>query len=155
VDKAGHFLQEEQPEYIIKEIFSFLKENLLPMQKSGHLELITNEGYLVPGIEIKFFHGHTRGQIIPHIHYQGRTIVFVADLLPTAAHVPLPYIMSYDIDPLKTLNEKQTFFRESLKNNFVLFLEHDLNNECCTIKEGSKGYEVDRAFSLDEVLYDN
>lgn len=153
---ATYWVSAEQWEWAInpnlREKPSFLKENLLPMQKNGHLKLIKNEGFQFPGIEIKFFHGHTRGQIIPHIHYQDKTIVFGADLLPTAAHVPLPYIMSYDINPLKTLSEKQTFYKEAVKNNFVLFLEHDLSNECCTIKQGPKGYEVDRIFSLDDVF---
>ena len=131
---------------------SYLKENLMPLMESGRLKLIEEEGTLFPGVEIKFFHGHTRGQIIPHIRLNGRTVVFMADLLPSVAHIPLPYIMAYDINPLVTLEEKKKFFDEAIEYEYVLFLEHDLNHECCTLKATEKGAAVDKTFSLDEAF---
>ncbi|MCF8365532.1 MAG: MBL fold metallo-hydrolase [Bacteroidales bacterium] len=134
----------------LRERPSFLKENLYPMQESGRLRLIENEGFLYPNIELRIMNGHTRGQIIPLIRLAGKTLVFMADFLPSVAHVPLPYIMSYDIDPLQTLREKQDFYKEAIENNYVLFLEHDINHECCTIRESTKGYEVLNTFHLNE-----
>lgn len=130
---------------------SYLTENLIPMEESGQLRFIEEEGFLFPDVEIKFFHGHTRGQIIPHIHYGVHKIVFTADLLPSTAHIPLPYIMAFDIDPLKTLEEKKRFFAEALQNNYILFFEHDLNTECCTLKPGKKGAEVKGTFKIGDI----
>lgn len=153
---ATYWAGKEQWEWAIdpndREKPSYLTENLLPMQESGQLRFIEDEGLLFPDVEIKFFHGHTRGQIIPHIHYHGHTLVFMADLLPSTAHIPLPYIMAYDIDPLKTLEEKKRFFTEALKDKYILFFEHDLNTECCTLKSGKKGAEVDRIFELGDIF---
>ncbi len=152
---ATYWAGKEQWEWAInpndREKPSYPKENLLPMQESGRLRLIENEGVLFPGIEIRFFHGHTRGQIIPHIHHDGKTIVFMADLLPSTAHIPLPYIMAYDINPLKTLEEKKQFFAEAEEHGYILFLEHDLYHECCTIAHTENGYKTARTFSLNAI----
>ena len=130
---------------------SYLKENILPMAESGRLKLIDEEVELFPGFHIKIFNGHTCGQIIPHINYHDRTIVFMGDLLPSAAHIPLPYIMAYDIDPLLTLKEKIWFYQKAIENNYTLFFEHDYYHECCTLKETPKGIRPDKFFGLDEI----
>jgi glyoxylase-like metal-dependent hydrolase (beta-lactamase superfamily II) len=134
---------------------SFLKENLLPMQESGQLHFIDNSGEIFPGLEVRLYNGHTSGQAIPFIRLNGSTLVFVADLLPSVAHIPLPYIMSYDIMPMETLKEKEAFLKEAAENNYILFLQHDLYHECCTIQEGVKGYRVKDTFTLNEYLSKN
>ncbi len=135
-----------------REKASFLAENIFPIHESGQLKLVDKEGELFPGIHVKFYNGHTDGQMIPFIKYGDRTIVFMADLLPSAAHVPLPYIMAYDTKPLLTLKEKEDFFKEALAGNYVLFLEHDLYNECCSVISTDKGIMVKETFSLTRVL---
>lgn len=152
---ANYWVGKEQWEWAInpngREKPSYLKENLLPIKESGKLKLIKNEGPLFPGFEISFYHGHTRGQIIPQIKYKGRTIVFMADLLPSTAHIQLPWIMAYDIDPLKTLEEKKQFFEKAAAQKWILFLEHDASNECCTIRKTEKGYQLENVLSLKSI----
>ncbi len=131
---------------------AFLPENILPMQESGQLRLWDREGELAPGITLRFFHGHTRGQIIPFIRYHDRTIVFMADLIPSVAHLPLVWNMAYDIEPLVTLEEKAAFLREAYENQYILFFEHDLYHECCTLRKTPKGYRADKIFTLREFL---
>ena len=131
-----------------RESASYLKENILPIEESGHLKLIEEEGEILPNITIKLYHGHTEGQAIPHINYNGRTVVFMADLLPSTAHIPMPWIMGYDTRPLITLEDKTRFYQEALENNYILFLEHDLYNECCTMQMTEKGVKVKETFEL-------
>lgn len=125
-----------------KEKASFLKENILPIQESGHLELIEKEGEYIPGITFKMYHGHTEGQVIPHIRYNGKIVVFMADLMPSAAHIPMAWIMAYDTKPLQTLEDRERFYAEALDNDYVLFLEHDLYNEACALEDTPKGVKV-------------
>ena len=132
-----------------RESASYLKENILPIEESGHLKLIEEEGEILPNITIKLYHGHTEGQAIPHINYNGKTVVFTADLLPSTAHVPMPWIMAYDTRPLITLEDKERFYKEALENNYIIFLEHDLYNECCTIQKTEKGVKVRETFRLE------
>lgn len=134
-----------------REKASFLKENILPIENTGKLRLVEQEEEIFPGFRLVFYNGHTEGQMIPHIQYNGRTLVFMADLLPSTAHVPLPYIMAYDTRPLLTLQEKEKFLSEAIKNDYVLFLEHDLYHECCTIEQTEKGPRVKETFSLEEI----
>jgi glyoxylase-like metal-dependent hydrolase (beta-lactamase superfamily II) len=134
-----------------REQVSFLKENILPIEESGQLKLIEEEGEFLPNITAKLYDGHTKGQVIPHIKFKGKTIVFVADLLPSTAHIPLPWIMAYDTRPLVTLEDKKRFYKEALENEYILFLEHDLYNECCTLRMTEKGVRVDRTFNLSEL----
>ncbi len=134
-----------------REKASFLKENIFPIEESGQLKLVEEEGELFSNFMIKFFNGHTNGQIIPHINYNGRTIVFMADLLPSTAHVPMPYIMAYDTRPLITLKEKEKFFNEAVENDYVLFFEHDIYYECCTLKMTDKGPRVNETFYLKNI----
>ena len=135
-----------------RESASYLKENILPLEESGHLKLIEKEGEFLPNITARLFHGHTEGQVIPHIKYNGKTIVFMADLLPSAAHVPMPWIMAYDTRPLETLKDKERFYKDALEKDHILFLEHDLYNECCTLESTEKGVRVKETFMLHEVL---
>ena len=135
-----------------REKASFLKENIFPIHESGQLKLVEKEGDLLPGISVKFYNGHTDGQMIPFIRYHDKTIVFMADLLPSAAHVPLPYVMAFDTRPLVTLKEKEDFFKEAVAGNYILFLEHDLYNECCTLIETEKGTRVKQKSKLEEIL---
>ena len=135
-----------------RESASFLKENILPIQESGQLRLIDEEGEFLPHITAKFYDGHTESQLIPHIDYNGRTIVFTADLMPSTAHIPMAWIMSFDTRPLQTLKDRERFYKEALENNYVLFLEHDLYHECCTLQQGPKAVEVKATFKLSELV---
>lgn len=130
---------------------SFLKENILPVKESGHLRLIEEDCDILPNISVKLFDGHTEGQVIPHINYHGRTVVFMADLLPSIAHIPMPWIMAYDTQPLITLKDKERFYKNALENNYILFFEHDIYYECCTIHETEKGVRVKETFTLEEL----
>jgi glyoxylase-like metal-dependent hydrolase (beta-lactamase superfamily II) len=134
-----------------REKASYLKENILPIKESGQLNLIEKEGEIIPNIYVKIFNGHTKGQIIPHIKVNEKTIAFMADLLPATAHVPMPWIMSYDTKPLLTLQDKERFFNEALADDVILFFEHDLYNECCTIEMTENGVRVKDTFKLIEL----
>lgn len=126
-----------------REKASFLKENILPIEQSGQLKLISepNDGIadFSSNIKLRFVYGHTDAMMLPQISYKGRTIVYMADLLPSIAHIPLPYIMAYDMFPLKTLEEKKLFLTEALENNYILFFEHDPVIETCTLIQTDKG----------------
>ncbi|MDB2408530.1 MBL fold metallo-hydrolase [Crocinitomicaceae bacterium] len=139
-----------------REKASFLKENILPIQESGQLKFIKNEGSLTKNVfnnvDVLFVDGHTENMMIPHINYQGKTLVFMADLLPSVGHLPLPYVMGYDTRPLTTLKEKGAFLSFAEKNDYVLFLEHDSVNECCTLKNTEKGVRLDRCFDFNELF---
>lgn len=135
-----------------REKASFLKENILPIKESGQLQLVEEDGDLSNNFYVKLFNGHTDGQIIPYIKYNDKTIVFMADLLPSAAHVPVSYIMAYDTRPLVTLKEKEKFLKEAIENGYILFLEHDIYHECCTIQDTEKGPRVKETFSLETLL---
>ena len=135
-----------------REKASFLEENILPLQEHGvlkYLDLGTKS--LFPGFDFITMDGHTDKQMLPKMQYKGHTLVFMADLLPSVGHIPLPYVMGYDTRPLLTLQEKQQFLEEAAQNQYVLFLEHDSVNECCTVKMTEKGVRVDQTFRLDEL----
>jgi len=161
-----------------REKASFLKENILPIKDCGQLSMIDmpdeKSGDLqsdthTPGtahtgslsslgttpftdhIDIRFANGHTRAMMLPQIRYRNNTIVFMADLLPSAGHIPLPYVMAYDMFPLVSLQEKKVFLEEAVTNNYVLFFEHDREQECCTLVRTEKGIRPDRFFSLKEL----
>ena len=135
-----------------REKASFLKENILPIREKGKLNLIENDMELFPGISVRLFHGHTDGQVIPFINTGNKILVFMADLLPSAAHIPLPYVMSYDTRPLITLEEKEKVMKEAAQNEYVLFFEHDLYRECCTVTETEKGVRMKDSFRLEEAI---
>lgn len=135
-----------------REKASFLKENLLPMEESGHLKFISpvSSSPFSHG-ELLFVNGHTEKQMLPKIQYKGRTVVFMADLLPSVGHIPLPYVMGYDVRPLITLQEKEQILKQAADENWVLFLEHDPQFECCTLKHTEKGVRPDQTFKLSEL----
>jgi glyoxylase-like metal-dependent hydrolase (beta-lactamase superfamily II) len=140
-----------------REKASFLKENILPMQESGHLNFIPIAiGIDTPSpfnqFDLFFASGHTDKMMVPKIKYKEKTICFVADLLPSVGHIPLPYVMGYDTRPLITLEEKERFLKEAADNNYILFLEHDPINECCTVKETERGVRLDHVFALKDIL---
>lgn len=135
-----------------REKASFLKENILPMKDSGQLEFVDlHQESPFQSFDIFFASGHTDKMMIPMIKYKGRTVCFVADLLPSVGHIPLPYVMGYDTRPLLTLEEKERFLKEAADFNYVLFFEHDPINECCTVKHTDKGVRVDSVFKLSEL----
>lgn len=140
-----------------REKASFLKENINPIEESGQLNYITlpKNGFLKNselGFDILFADGHTDKQMIPHIKYQDKTLVFAADLLPTVGHIPLPYVMSYDTRPLITMSEKADFLKKAADNNYFLFLEHDAENQICTVKNTEKGVRLDKTYQFNEVF---
>lgn len=133
-----------------REKASFLKENILPIQDSGQLRFIEDkEGVAFhKGINIRFAYGHTDAMMLPQILYKEKTIVYMADLLPSVGHIPLPYVMAYDMFPLKTLNEKKAFLQEAMDKQYILYLEHDPVNECCTLQQTERGIRLDQTFDL-------
>ncbi len=135
-----------------REKASFLRENILPLNESGQLQMVdlSNNEFL-PGFQYIVADGHTDKQMIPKLRYKGNTIVFAADLLPSVGHIPLPYVMGYDTRPLLTLQEKAAFLEEAAKEQYVIFLEHDPLYECCTVKMTEKGVRLDQTFRLDEL----
>ena len=134
-----------------REATSFLEENLIPMQRSGKMTLVEEETELLPELYVRIFNGHTDGQLIPFIKTgNGSTLVFAADLLPSTAHIPLPYIMSYDMKPEITLSEKESFLEEAEKNNYTIFFQHDLYNECCTLQKTRRGISAGETFLLSD-----
>ena len=135
-----------------REKASYLKENILPINESGQLKLISEEGEHIPNITFKLYNGHTDGQVIPHIKTGNKTVVFMADLMPSSAHVPMPWIMAYDTRPLQTLKDRERFYAEALENDYILFFEHDLYHEAGTLKETPKGAGIDKTGKLSEFL---
>jgi glyoxylase-like metal-dependent hydrolase (beta-lactamase superfamily II) len=140
-----------------REKASFLKENINPIQESGQLNFIdlpkTNVLQNSPlGFDIFFADGHTEKQMIPQIQYQEKTIVFMADLLPTTGHIPLPYVMGYDTRPLLTLDEKQLFLNKAADEEYYLFLEHDAHTELCTVQHTEKGVRLKDTFKFNEIF---
>ena len=140
-----------------REKASFLKENIHPIESSGQLKFldIPQNGYLENselGFDVLFVDGHTEKQMIPHIKYKGKTLVFMADLLPTVGHIPLAYVMGYDVRPLITLDEKAGFLNKAADEELYLFLEHDASNEICTVKHTEKGVRLKESFQFSELF---
>lgn len=136
------------------EAASFLKENIEPIGKSGQLKLFNSEFNLTENIHIRIFNGHTSGLAIAIIKYNNRTIVNISDLIPMAGNIPLTWVSGYDTNPLTSLQEKQQFLEESLKNNYVYFFYHDVERECCTLKNTPKGIRMDKPSTLKELFSD-
>lgn len=137
-----------------REKASFLSENLMPIQESGQLCFIETPKTSFAsdcglGFGVLFVNGHTEKQMIPHISYRGKTLVFMADLLPTAGHLPLPYIMGYDVRPLQTLEEKKRFLSRAADENFVLFMQHDANNPLITVQHTDRGVRLHESLAAE------
>jgi len=135
-----------------REKASFLKENILPIQESGQLNFITENSLQQVGFDVLKMDGHTEKQMLPKISYQGKTIVFVADLLPTIGHIPVPYVMGYDTRPLLTIKEKEAFLTEAADNQYFLFLEHDAYSEICTVQHTSKGVRLKETHKFKDIF---
>lgn len=144
-----------------REKASFLKENILPIKESGLLQMIPvaeqagsdrlASSPFANGFNIRFVNGHTQSMMLPQLSYKGRTVVFMADLLPSASHLPIPYVMAYDMFPLTSLKEKKAFLEEALEGDYVLFFEHDPVHECCTLQKTEKGIRVKDFFLLKDL----
>ena len=153
---AKYWISMQQWDWAIKpnqrEKVSFLQENFMPIKNNDQLEIIENDFELVPGVELRLYNGHTDGQIIPFIKYNNKTIVFAADLIPTSVHIPLSWICGYDIKPLVAMYEKNDFLEQALANNYILFFEHDINVECCSLKMTEKGIRIGEIYKLKDLL---
>ena len=135
-----------------REKASFLKDNIIPIEESGQLHFVENEKNIFNNFDALFVNGHTEAQMIPHITCKDKTIVFAADLLPSAGHIPLPYVMGYDTKPLVTLTEKEKFLNEAAEREYIIFLQHDNYSECCSLQKTEKGVRLKDTFSLSEIL---
>lgn len=156
---AAHWATANQPNR--REKASFLKENILPLQESGQLKLIElpafksetslQEIHFTENISCFVVNGHTAGMLLPKIQYGQKQLVYMADLLPSVGHLPIPFVMGYDMQPLFTLNEKELFLNEACAKDYVLFFEHDPLNECCTLQLTEKGIRAKDCFGLSEL----
>ena len=148
-----------------REKASFLKENILPIKESGQLKMVSMESIAgnrelivksresgsIDELSFRFVNGHTESMMLPQISYKENTIVFMADLLPSYGHIPIPYVMAYDMFPLTTLNEKKSFLKEAADNNYILFFEHDPKHECCNLQYTEKGIRPKDFFELKDI----
>jgi prepilin-type processing-associated H-X9-DG protein len=139
-----------------REKASFLTENIIPLQESGQLKFVNRVGdyteNVFDNINVLFVDGHTESMMCPEIAYKGKKIVFMADLLPSVGHLPLPFVMGYDTRPLLTLTEKEKFLKRAADEELILFLEHDSVNECCTVQHTEKGVRLKETFRLEEIF---
>jgi glyoxylase-like metal-dependent hydrolase (beta-lactamase superfamily II) len=136
----------------LREADAFLEENILPIGQSGRLNLVDEEGELFKGFSLRMCYGHTPGLMIPVIKYKDKTLVYTGDLIPTVAHIPLIWNMSYDVESLKTIDEKQAILTESLENNYILVFQHDEQTECCTLEVTPKGIRTKEKFKFSEII---
>lgn len=136
-----------------REKASFLKENILPIQESGQLKFVEHtEGVrFTDNFTVRFVNGHTDAMMLSQLNYKGKTILYMADLLPSTGHIPVPYVMAYDMFPLTTLQEKKQYLKEALDNQYILFFEHDPVTECCTLQQTEKGIRVGETFKLKDL----
>lgn len=134
-----------------REKASFLKENILPIQESGQLNFIDSNTELIPGLSFLEVNGHTEAMMLPLIKYKNTTVAFMADLIPSVGHLPIPYVMGYDTRPLETLKEKDVILKQALENNWTLFFEHDPITECINLERTEKGIRKKDGFLLSEI----
>ena len=135
-----------------REKASFLDENILPIQESGQLNFISENSFQQVGFDVLKMDGHTEKQMLPKVFYQGKTIIFMADLLPTIGHIPVPYVMGYDTRPLVTIKEKEAFLSEAADNEYFLFLEHDAYSEICTVQHTNKGVRLKETHKFKDIF---
>ncbi|MDP2423476.1 MAG: MBL fold metallo-hydrolase [Bacteroidales bacterium] len=152
---ATYHVSKQQWEWAIhpnkREKPGYPPENLLPIYEHGKLKLFEQDGELFPGFRVKILNGHTIGQAIPFISYNGKTVVYTSDALPTSAHLPLPYIMSYDIQPLVSLDEKEALLNEAVDNDYILFFEHDHYVQACTLECTPNGVKLKDKLQITEL----
>lgn len=134
-----------------REKASFLKENILPIQESGQLQFIAEGAAYSEAVDIRLAHGHTEAMMLPQIQYKGKTILYMADLLPTVGHIPLPYVMGYDVRPLVTMAERENYWQEIVDKEYILFFEHDAVHECCTLQQTEKGIRLKETFAFADI----
>jgi glyoxylase-like metal-dependent hydrolase (beta-lactamase superfamily II) len=136
-----------------REKASFLADNLLPLKESGKLKFVEvqNGIHFTANMQVYFVSGHTEAMMMPLLHYNDKQVLYVADLVPTVGHLPIPYVAAYDSFPLQAMNEKRAFLQQSLDNDFVLFFEHDAINECCTLQQTEKGIRAKDVFKLTDI----
>lgn len=134
-----------------READSFLDENIIPIMDSGHLNIVDEEGDLFPGFSVRLCYGHTPGLMIPVIKYKDKTLVYTGDLIPTVAHIPVIWNMSYDIESLKTIEEKEKLLKEALAGGYILVFQHDEHVECCTLEMTPKGIRAKEKFEFKEI----
>jgi glyoxylase-like metal-dependent hydrolase (beta-lactamase superfamily II) len=153
---ATHWVAKSQWDWAInpnkREAGTFFKENLLPIDKLGKLKFIDENQSEFKNIDFRIYNGHTVGQLIPFVNYDGKTIVYMADFIPTTAHIPIPYIAGVDIQPLKSLDEKEKFLEEAAMKVYYLFFEHDFFTEVCNVKRSEKGIILNKKFELKQIL---
>lgn len=147
-----HWLTATQPN--AREKASFLKDNILPIQASGQLKFLEAQDNVsfTDNIKIRVVNGHTEAMMLPLIHYKGHNILFCADLFPSHLHLPLPWVMAYDTQPLLTMKEKELIYQDAIKDNYVLFFEHDASTECANLINTDKGLKINEKFSLKNIL---
>ncbi|MCX8079996.1 MAG: MBL fold metallo-hydrolase [Bacteroidia bacterium] len=134
-----------------REKASFLKENIIPIQESGQLNFLKKGENLTEHLSFEWVYGHTEAMMLPKLKYKGKTLLFMADLVPSSGHVPLPYVMAYDMRPLQTLSEKEKILSQLADEEGILFFEHDPQTECATIERTEKGFRVKDKFMLSEL----
>jgi glyoxylase-like metal-dependent hydrolase (beta-lactamase superfamily II) len=153
--EATYHVNRTQWEWAVKnnlrEADSFLEENILPIEQSGHLNLVDEEEELFPGFSVLFCYGHTPGLMIPVIRYNDKTLVYTGDLIPTSAHIPLIWNMSYDIESLKSIDEKLKLLNKALEENYILVFQHDKDVECCNLEMTQKGIKAKEKFLFSEI----
>ncbi|PKQ62546.1 hypothetical protein BZG02_12570 [Labilibaculum filiforme] len=135
----------------IREADAYFNENIVPIQEAGKLKLVEKEGELFPNFELRFVNGHTPGLMVSIIKNENYSLVFAGDFIPTAANVPVKWLASYDLNPTSSLQEKESFLSEAVANNYILFFQHDIVNECCSLVQTSRGVKVDKCFSLSDI----
>ena len=151
--KAKYYVQKDQLEWakkpLVKDRASFLQENFMPLEESGQLVVLEKGQELFPGIELILVDGHTKAQQLVYIHSQGKNLLFAGDLIPTPHHLPIPWVMAYDNEPIKTIREKTEMMERIVTENWLLYFEHDPDVRCVKVKEGEKGYEVSEVIEFD------
>ena len=149
---ATHYCTQAQWEWATnpnpREKAAYHRENFMPLFEQGRLEFIHEEMELIPGVFLKIVNGHTSGQIILEIDYHNRKLIYVADFIPSSAHVPVAYVAAYDVQPLLALKEKEEFLNKAAAENYILFFEHDSLNECATVHQTDKGVRLKETMSL-------
>ena len=154
--QATYHVSRAQWEWAVKnnarEEDAFLEENIIPISDSGHLNLVDEEGELFPGFSLMMCYGHTPGLMLPIIKYKDKTIVYTGDLIPTTAHIPIIWNMSYDIESLKTIDEKERLLKRALEENYIFVFQHDKDVECCTLEITTKGIRAGEKFGISKIL---
>lgn len=135
----------------VREGNSYFKENLVPVQQKGQLQLVEQDMQLAPNVRLKLYNGHTVGQIAPYFNMGNNTLVYVGDVIPMLAAVPIAWVSAYDTYPITSMEDKERLLAEAAENGQILFFEHDAYHECCTIKKVNERYRVDETFNLDTI----